>query len=251
MRVTARKTWLIIATLFIAACGDSPLASLGSRSSEWVTEPTVVTTSSIPIAVPLVASAESLIWFNDDLGSEVTEPEAVVASVFARREGDRFIQASRDEIASALPGVQFPQRVPPLAEFVTSQLVIENSGLISDNPSAAFGIWSAEPYTRSRSVGQMLVLRVYLDAETASEIQLDDADLSCSRFSDGTTDSCEVEDIAGVTTWVLQDSSGVTLVFFDDAYRYELFGRPFVAVEALRQTAASIAPLGVVATAPE
>jgi hypothetical protein len=231
---------LFVFALALTACGTDSLASLGQRSSRWVSEPTVVTTTTIPITVPLVSSADSLIWFNDEIGTATPDPETVVALVFARREGDRFIQASRSEIATALPGIQFPSRFPPLAEYVTSQLVIENSGQISDDPSAAFGIWTAEPYTRSRSVGQMIVLRVSRDSQTAAEILLPDADLSCSRFSDGTSDSCDVGDIEGRTTWILKNSSGTTLIFFDDQYRYELFGRPFAPVEALRQTVASM-----------
>jgi hypothetical protein len=236
---------MLVLALALAGCGNQPLETLGKRSSKWVTAPTIVTTTTIPITVPLVASAEGLIWFNDEIGTPAPDPETVVALVFARREGDRFIQASRLEIETALSGIMFPTKFPPLAEYVTSQLVIENTGDISDDPSAAFGIWTAEPYTRSRSVGQMIVLRVARDSQTAAEILQPDADLSCSRFSDGTSDSCEVDEIGGRTTWISKDASGTTLIFFDDTYRYELFGRPFAPVEALRQTVASMAPLGV------
>jgi hypothetical protein len=236
---------MLVLALALAGCGNQPLETLGKRSSKWVTAPTIVTTTTIPITVPPVASAEGLIWFNDEIGTPAPDPETVVALVFARREGDRFIQASRLEIETALSGIMFPTKFPPLAEYVTSQLVIENTGDISDDPSAAFGIWTAEPYTRSRSVGQMIVLRVARDSQTAAEILQPDADLSCSRFSDGTSDSCEVDEIGGRTTWISKDASGTTLIFFDDTYRYELFGRPFAPVEALRQTVASMAPLGV------
>lgn len=245
MRILKSGALLLALALALAGCGNEPLQTLGKRSSEWVSEPTIVTTTTIPVTVPLVAPADNLIWFNDEIGTASPDPESVVALVFARREGDRFIQASRAEIATALPGIGFPSRFPPLAGYVTSQLVIENSGEIADDPSAAFGIWTAEPYTRSRSVGQMIVLRVSRDSQTASEILLPDADLSCSRFSDGTSDTCDVEEIGGRTTWILRNASGTTLIFFDESYRYELFGRPFAPVEALRQTVASMAPLGV------
>lgn len=245
MQIRRSGMLLLVLALVLVACGDDPLASLGRRSSHWVSEPTIVTTTTVPVTVPLVSPADDLIWFNDDIGTTSPDPETVVALVFARREGDRFIQASRSEIATALPGIAFPTRFPPLAEYVTSQLVIENSGDISDDPSAAFGIWTAEPYTRSRSVGQMIVIRVSRDSQTIAELELPDADLSCSRFSDGTSDTCDVEDIAGRPTWVLRNSSGTTLIFFDEVYRYELFGRPFAPVEALRQTVASMAPLAI------
>lgn len=243
MRISIRGMLLLVGVIALTACGESPLSSLGQRSSEWVTDPTIVTTTTVVTTVPLVARADELIWFNDELGLPDPDPESVVALVFARREGDRFIQASRAEIGAALPGIQFPTRFPPLAEYVTSQLVIENSGEVSNDPSAAFGIWTAEPYTRSRSVGQMIIIRVYQDAETAAAIQLPDADLSCSRFSDATADSCDVEEIAGNNTWVVKNVSGTTLTFFDTQYRYELFGRPFASVESLRQTVASMEPL--------
>lgn len=38
------------------------------------------------------------------------------------------------------------------------------------------------------------------------------------------------------------------MVWFDGNYRYEMFGRPFVAVEALRQSATSMAPIELVDT---
>ena len=47
--------------------------------------------------------------------------------------------------------------------------MFNNDGTIAADPSAAFGIWSAEPYTRSRSVAQMIVLRVSTDPEGAEE----------------------------------------------------------------------------------
>lgn len=232
--------------LGLTACGDSPFSSLGERSSRWVTAPTVLTTTTVPTTIPLAKDATNLIWYNDDLGAGPDNPEDVVAAVFARREGDRFVQASREEIRKVLEGVKFPSRVPPLSEYVTSQLVIENSGIVSDDPSAAFGIWTTEPYTRSRSVAQLIVLRVYQDAETAAELDAEGAELSCARFAAGQTIECDLEEIGDRPTWVLRESAGTTLIWFEGIYRYEMYGRPFAAVEALRQTAASMTPLEVV-----
>lgn len=237
----------MVMLLALYACGDSPLASIGKRSSRWVTEPTVITTTTIPTTVPIVSDASELIWFNDDLTAPIdAAPEQIVAQVFARRAGDRFIQASRAEIAGVLGGISFPTRVPPLIEYVTSQLVIDNSGEISDNPSVAFGLWTAEPYSRSRSVAQSVVIRVYLDPDTAEEVRTQDADASCGRFVDTTTDSCALEEISSGPLWVLKSNAGTTMVWFDGNYRYEMFGRPFVAVEALRQSASSMAPIELV-----
>jgi hypothetical protein len=36
------------------------------------------------------------------------------------------------------------------------------------------------------------------------------------------------------------------LIWFDGIYRYEMYGRPFAALEAMRQTAASMMPLETV-----
>lgn len=232
------------ATLLMPACGDAPLGSVGRRSSDWINEPTVATTTTVPVTIPTAISSAELTWSNDDIVSNnLDDPEATVAEVFARREGDRFIQASRTEIAVALPGVGFPAKVPYGAKWVSSQLVIESTGLISDDPSAAFGFWSAEPYTRSRSVAQMAVLRVALDPESIAELAEATEPPSCARFSDRNTDTCDIIEIGGRVTWKLVASGGTTLVWFDDTYRYELFGRSYLKDEALLEMAEVMVPL--------
>jgi hypothetical protein len=177
---------------------------------------------------------EQLQWANDSIPIiELADPGAAVAEVFSRRQGDRFIQASRHEIAAALPDVTFPFRAPYGAEWVSSQLVIENTGVLAAEPSAAFGIWSAEPYTRSRTVAQMVVLRVATDPETAAEVGEPDADVSCGRFAERSTDECALLELSGRNVWRLASASGNTLIWFDGPYRYELFGRPFVPADVL------------------
>jgi hypothetical protein len=49
--------------------------------------------------------------------------------------------------------------------------------------------------------------------------------------------------VEGVPIWSLEASNGTTLVRFDGDYRYELFGRSFVAGKALEQMALSLSPL--------
>ena len=221
--------------LVIVGCGDAPLTALGDRSSEWINEPEVTTTTAVVVTIPTSVDASSLMWSNDEIVTQnLHDPIQLVSEVFARREGDRFIQASRAEIATMLPEVRFPASVPYGAEWVSSQLVIENSGELSDDPSAAFGIWSAEPYTRSRSVAQLAVLRVANDKETATEVAQSDDEPSCARFADETTIGCEILDVNDRPVWSLSSNQGLTLVWFDGAYRYELFGRSFVSVSALR-----------------
>lgn len=242
-----RITALALLSL-VAACGDQPLHALGERSSGWVTEPTVVITTTVPAPLPVVVGAQEMLWANDDIApANLDDPDATIAEVFSRREGDRFIQASRAEIAAVLPGVSFPALVPVEAEWVSSQLVIDGDGTLSPDPSAAFGIWSAEPYTRSRSVAQLAVLRVYNDPVRARELAAADQPLSCATFADTTTERCEMLSINGRDIWKLNASAGTTLIWFENVYRYELFGRSLVAGDVLERMAAESVPLSVLA----
>lgn len=248
-RSTIRVRILVASMVMLAACGDAPLQSIGQRSSDWINEPEIVTTTATPVTVPTLVDSSTLQWSNDDIVNEsLDDPAGLIAEVFQRREGDRFIQASRREIAAALPGVRFPAAVPHGASWVSSQLVIENSGLLSDNPSAAFGIWSAEPYTRSRSVAQLVILTVANDKETATQLAQGEADASCARFADRTTEQCQIVDISGRQGWRLISSSGTSVVWFDDAYRYELFGRSFISGELLITMATRSVALSELAT---
>jgi hypothetical protein len=244
-----RLVGVLVISMVVAVCGDSPLESVGQRSSGWINEPVVTTTTAVVVTAPVAVGVQTLSWSNDAIVTQnLFDPVLLVSEVFSRREGDRFIQASRAEISTMLPGVQFPARVPFGAEWVTSQLVINNSGELSDDPSAAFGIWSAEPYTRSRSVAQIAILRVANDKETATEIAQSGEEPSCARFADRTTNSCEVFDIANRTVWSLTSNQGTTLVWFDETFRYEMFGRPFVPFEALIGMTAESVPLADLGT---
>jgi hypothetical protein len=243
----AKLSVSIIVALATTACGGLPLESIGLRSSDWINEPTVPTTVGPPPTTPIVVSAEDLRWANDEIVTESLEdPAGLLAEVFARRQGDRFVQASRFEIAIALPDVAFPQQAPPGAEWVSSQLVFDNDGSLADDPSAAFGIWSAEPYSRSRSVAQMAVLRVSNDPETANELASGAAP-SCALFAERTTEECEIIAVGTRATWLLTATSGSTLIWFDGPYRYELFGRSFVSLTALKDMSEVTVPLQSIA----
>jgi hypothetical protein len=238
--LTIRIVWALAVVLLLAACSDAPLGSVGQRSSGWINEPKVVTTTVPPVTVPESASATVLLWSNDEIVTQnLDDPVALIAEIFARREGDRYIQASRAEIVAALPLLRFPAEVPYGAEWVSSQLVIENNGGLSDDPSVAFGIWSAEPYSRSRSVAQMAVLMVSNDKETAAELARGEGDASCARFAARTTDECDILDLGERPVWMLASNSGTTLVWFEGSYRYELFGRSYVSREVLEAMAAA------------
>lgn len=243
-----RRAILILGALLLAACGGSPLESIGQRSSEWINEPTVPSTVRVTTTTPTIIDVARLAWANDDIETENLEDrDALLAEVFARREGDRFIQASRFEIAALLPDLTFPATVPSGAESVSSQLVFDNDGSLAENPSAAFGIWSAEPYSRSRSVAQMIVLRVATDPESAEEVASAGSGVSCARFSDRNTDECEVITLADRPTWVLGSSGTSTLVWFESQYRYEMFGRTFVPEAILHDMSTTMIPLASIA----
>ena len=80
------------AATLLAACSEAPLGSVGQRSSEWINEPEVVTTTAPPVTIPRSSSATNLQWSNDGIVTEnLADPGALIAEVFARREGDRFI----------------------------------------------------------------------------------------------------------------------------------------------------------------
>ena len=243
-------SFLLLVALFAAACQDAPLESLGQRSSGWVNEPTIITTTTVPITVPLIVGSEVLKWYNDDLGQEfLTDPAFLQTSIFGRRAGDLFVQSSRAEIAAILPSIEFPTNAPHLAEYVTSQLIFATTGELSVDPVVAFGIWSAEPYTRSRSVAQMAVLRVSQDEEAAAEVAALDSEVSCARFAERATETCEIVNIGDTPYWSLAADSGHTMIWFEGIYRYELYGRSFVPVDALQQMVAGTAPLSELETA--
>jgi len=243
-RKTATVAALMTAAIALSACGDSPLLSLGERSSGWINEPEVVTTTLPPTTVPLIVDSSILQWSNQGIVAlNLDDPEALIAEVFQRREGDRYIQASPVEISTVLPGVSFPAVVPASAEWVSSQLIIENDGTLSDDPSAAFGIWSAEPYTRSRSVAQIATLTVSTDTETAIQVAEGAEEISCAKFSDQTTLQCETLDMEGRPVWRLLSSSGDKFVWFDALRRYELFGRSFIPNQALNQMVSQLTSL--------
>ena len=252
MRNRARTAALaVIAVVLLAACGDAPFATLGRRSSDWIGQPTVLTTTTVATTVPIVVGAEILKWYNDGLGGEfLDDPDSLKVAIFARRGGDLFIQASRAEMVALLPDLKFPASTPYLSEYVTSQLVFDENGDLEDDPVAAFGIWSSEPYTRSRSVAQMIVMQVSLDVVNATEVSEPGADISCTRFEDRTTSECVTGTIGGRTVWSLEASNGNTLIWFDDDYRYELFGRSYVAPAALEEMVTDLVFLSELETAP-
>ncbi len=162
-----RTISLIALLLLVTACGDDGLLDgLGDRSVEAVHGKTSLTTSTTePVAVdtPLGSTrASDLVWYNDGIPGESNsfETNVVIASVWGRGDGaTSVIQASRSEIATALPGVQFPELVPDTVGWVTSQLVYDvASRTLNPETVAQFGLWHLEPYATDG--GRTALLRV-------------------------------------------------------------------------------------------
>ncbi|MGH8927923.1 MAG: hypothetical protein ACRDWH_06200 [Acidimicrobiia bacterium] len=249
MSVPSRRavTWvcLRVAVALLAGCGGDPLANVGERPSEWIQTPTVttvaVTQASGSALTPVVRSD----WFNIDLAPVGgTSPDEIISGVYARsRPSDPFVQATPDEIAIALPGVVFPSLLPPEVRYITSQLVYDlNAITLAADQVAAFGLWTVEPYTRSRSVGQQGVYMVISDPEGLAALASGQADTSCARFIDLQVD-CSVQEVREVPAWELTDQLGTTLVWYGDSYRYELFLRSGVPADMAVEMADSVRPL--------
>jgi hypothetical protein len=222
-----KRFLLFVIVLVVAGCGEAPLADVGDGASDWIGEPTLPTSGTTLAEGPALAPVRRVEWFNGDLSPVAgTTAAEIISGVYARaRPSDPFVQATPAEISLALPGIEFPSQVPPEVRFVTSQLVYDLAQItLSTEQVAAFGLWSVEPYTRSRSVGQQAVLTVINDPEGLAALASGTADTSCARFLDRQAE-CSVTTVDGGPAWELTDRLGVSLVWYSDLYRYELFLR--------------------------
>lgn len=238
---------IVVLAAVATGCSEDAFGDLGERSAGWFQEVSTTIPATTTTAPALTRPISDVTWVNDDFTmAPGLDEEAVLSAVYARSGGDsQFLQASRREISVVTPGILFPTTVPMDVGYVTSQIVIEAGALrLSTDPTVAFGLWSVEPYTRSRSVGQVAVLNVATDPGGAEVAGEEDVEPTCARFAGATSNLCSIETIGGTTTWRLENDSGVTYVFFDDPYRYELFVRPGVAEQVTQTMLASIEPLG-------
>lgn len=162
-----RTILLISIALLVAACGDTGmLDGLGDRSVGYVhgeTTSTTSTTEAVFAEAPQgTVRSTDLVWYNDAIEGEspTMETNVAISTVWSRGDGiTSVIQASRREIAAALPGIQFPELVPDTSGWVTSQLVFDvASGLLGQDTSAQFGLWQREPYVTEG--GRIAVMRV-------------------------------------------------------------------------------------------
>jgi hypothetical protein len=164
----------------VAACGDAGLLDgLGDRSVNYVhggtTSATTTTTEAPRTNTPQgTVNAADIIWYNDGIAGEAptTDATAVISTVWSRGDGvTSVIQASRREIAAALPGIQFPGLVPDTVGWVTSQLVFDvASGLLNQDNAAQFGLWHDEPYTTEGGRTAVVQVRAATSADVVGSV---------------------------------------------------------------------------------
>ncbi len=208
--------------LLLSGCGEAGLLDgVGDRTRDVVRGDATTTTTVVAVVVGSsfeeLVSAADVLWFNDDIDPQHTGPsDAVVAAVWERQLSSRFVQASRTEIAAALPGLVFPELVPQQARWITSQLVYnETSGTLDADTSAAFGLWTAEPYQSDTSrLGVLRVGRAPLEALASRS------------------------EIVAVAV-----PDGVSLGWTESGHKYELFCRTEVSEELCIEIANSSVPL--------
>lgn len=247
-RLRRTTVMLVVLAVGAAACASGdPLSGLGRRSSAWMDQvkPTAGSSTTQPPG-PAVVDSEAVPWWNAQLATSVSDdPAQAIAQVHARAQGtDRFVQASPLEIAAALPGIRFPAVVPAGTVSITSQLVFApGSSLLDEDTGATFGIWSATPYTRSRSVAQRGVLSVAGSAPATAATTVP----SCAAFADLGTQSCDTLRWGSLTVWRTTSTLGHTWVWIDHGTRYELFLRAGLEEDTAQAMVLDTIPLADVA----
>jgi hypothetical protein len=89
----------------------------------------------------------------------------------------------------------------------------------------------------------MIVMSVSIDPETAAEVASAGSNNSCERFAERSTEVCAVTTVSRRPVWSLEAANGTTMIWFDQQYRYELFGRSYVTLEALQRMVLDPVPL--------
>lgn len=240
-----RAASLATACLLLTACSESTFGDLGDRSSGWIGEVATTLPTTTTTAPAVMHGAMDAEWVNDtfDAPDPDSEPNAVLAGVFARSaDSSRFLQASRHEIVAVAPEARFPETLPVDAAYVTSQLVIESRELrLSNEPTVAFGLWSAEPYTRSRSVAQVGVLNLSTDPAGVQVATEDEAGV-CLLITPGEAE-CALEQLRSGPVWRMESAAGVSHIWYADPFRYDLEGLDEIDEELVHQVIDSLVPL--------
>lgn len=225
----------------VSACGDAPFADFGV-TDDWLGERGAGT---VDVATTEVAAGRvsigSLVWYTPPADSVSDDPDVVATELWERSPGtDAFVQAAANEISGAVPGVKVPEFLPPGASHVTSQLVFGvSTGRLTNAYVAAFGFWSSKPYVTSRSVSQLLQLKIAPD-ETSPSVDSADPSLGCSRFTDSDVTFCESVALGGTRAWWVVSLDGPTLTWYDEGFRYEMLDRQSIGQEAVIELARSM-----------
>lgn len=218
-----RLAIFVIVAAVTAACGE---AGVLDGAGEW-TRAYVEGATTTTVALPLVdvglsgeaaVGAADVVWYNDQKDPQHRgDPAHVIAEVWNTRIGNsRFIQSSRGEIADALPALKFPSLVPEQVRWVTSQLVYDEvTATLDPNTSAAFGLWTTEPY--QSDTGRIGVLRV------------------------GVAPSDPSGQESAIAPIAVPD--GLSLGWTDASMRYELFCRSEISEQLCIEIAESAQPL--------
>ena len=243
---SVRTASIALATLVVfSACSAETLFSPGGVSADWLAEveEVEVIPVTVDVAPPELLSSLTIIWANDALASGVVEPSEVLALIWAASGGkDRFVQVARSDMAVVAPNLAFPEFVPEFVAYVSSQLVFTTrTGELARGPVAAFGLWSVEPYSLSRSVGQKAVIFVHDIGE--EPILEGDLTLGCNQFQDRELSGCDPVQIGDGSGWWLSSLEGNILVWYIGTLRYEMTIRPPITRVIGEKVAASSVPL--------
>ncbi len=209
-------------SVFLVGCGDVGLLDgVGDRTRAFVEGDVTTTTTLVPVVAGRgdegLIGATGVQWFNDDIADQMTgTPDEVINGVWRRELNSRFVQSSRMEIAAALPSIMFPDLVPETVRWITSQLVYdETTGTLDPDTSAAFGIWTADPY------------------------QSDPARLGVLRVGKAANDLLPTR--SDIVPIIVPD--GISLGWTEAGHRYELFCRSDISEELCVDVANSTSPL--------
>ncbi|MBK5268987.1 MAG: hypothetical protein JJE47_16325 [Acidimicrobiia bacterium] len=231
----------LLGAVLLSACGDNPLGGLGV-TEDWLGDPgdgivRTVTTE----AAATRPEVGSLDWYNPPVAFVEGDPAAVVEEIWARSSGtDAFVQAAPNEISAVVPAIKVPQFLPVGTAHVTSQLVFGvSTGQLTNAYVAAFGFWKSTPYRSSRSVSQLLQLKVAEDSSDPAP-SADDDSLGCNRFNDLDITACEPVSVSAAVAWWITTRDGPVLTWYDTGLRYELLDRQKFGMEVLVELARSM-----------
>jgi len=238
-------------TMLLVACGDDTLAGLGA-ASDWVQEAQVEQAPVLPDAGIEGGSGTiaAITWYNGWADEPLPDRATLIDKVWAETSGeDAFVQATPNEIAVVAPGISVPSNLSADVVQVTSQIVFATStGTLDNAYVAAFGFWIDVPYLNSREVSQVASLQVAYD--TATVIDPADPTLGCARFIDREFSNCQLATEISELAWWVTTIDGVSLIWLQDGFRYELLKRNKLSIDDAEGMALSMVSLDSVLPSP-